>query len=450
MPNAVRSALWTNFIYKKLPDIPEAAEWPAEDVVEELRRRASVSAAPRRGNVTEASSNPSKRAQVHPDAAPLPFARPSLTTGSVFVAAVASTAVASTVTTASAIASVGDKRRTRSTERRSRSASPTPTGGLNRTIASRAGVFTAWWNTSSYTVLSSLGFNKAGADDLHKTTMITLNKRFRKRYARLIENGKTEGTWGGKGSVVELSTYASSSSSAAALHASRYVMDEDLLSVCHNNLATDWAVLTFFRMICFASRTVTGPSWACVPPQLVSSVIMANNTTPGMESARDTAKEFVSGITTEYIAAKGVSNVPLWVPITLPGHFIVFLYLPVEKLLLVCDPLGAAYAKKRTADIAAFVAWLRDSLGRNHALTVKFCDVPKQTDATSCGPFCMAYILYALLHGGRPPPSTAWSGANANCIRAAVASILLTGKVPLAGGGSIDVAGAGLPQPYKQ
>lgn len=164
MPNAVRSALWTNFIYKKLPDIPEAAEWPAEDVVEELRRRASVSAAPRRSNVTEASSNPSKRAQVHPDA--VPSARPSLTRGSVLVAA-----VASTVTIASAIASVGDKRRTRSTERRSRSASPTPTGGLNRTIASRAGVFTAWWNTASYTVLSSLGFNKAGADDLHKTAI---------------------------------------------------------------------------------------------------------------------------------------------------------------------------------------------------------------------------------------------------------------------------------------
>jgi hypothetical protein len=57
----------------------------------------------------------------------------------------------------------------------------------------------------------------------------------------------------------------------------------------------------------------------------------------------------------------------------------------------------------------------------------------------------MAYILYALLHDGRPPPAKAWSGSNANVIRSLVADILFTGKIPLPNGNVFDCAGAGLP-----
>lgn len=402
--------------------MPWAAEWPAEDVVQELRRRdAAISAAQRRGTDTEASSNPIKRPRVDPDADR--SAGASATTRSAFALAMATIA----------LDSADDKRRTHS------AASPVHKEGLNRTLASRSGAFTAWWNTTSYTILSALGFNKAGADDIHRASMSKINDRFKTLHAGLVQKGKITGTWGDKNS------FQSINYGHTGAYLSPYVKDEDLLSVCHNNLATDWAVYTFFRMICFASRTASGSpasGWACVSPQLVPSLIMANNTNPTMTHERDTAREFASGITNEYVNEYGASNLPLWVPITLPGHFILFLYLPDEKMLLVCDPLGTAFAKKRSAEIAAFVAWLKVS----HPLTVKFCDVPKQTDATSCGPFCMAYILYALLHGGLPPPSTAWSGANTNCIRAAVATILLTGKVPRPDGGKIDVAGAGLPK----
>lgn len=50
----------------------------------------------------------------------------------------------------------------------------------------------------------------------------------------------------------------------------------------------------------------------------------------------------------------GYKKLPLWVPVTLPGHFILFVYLPADKKLLICDPLGRDAALKRTREVNVF------------------------------------------------------------------------------------------------
>lgn len=173
-------------------------------------------------------------------------------------------------------------------------------------------------------------------------------------------------------------------------------------------------------------------------------MFQANTTSPALSDERLAALNKVTSWTDVYITEFGAEQVPLFVPVILPGHFILLIYLPADKLVLVCDPLGKRAGETRRKEVDAFVKWLMSALGRVRP-TVQYLDVPRQTDATSCGPFCMAYMLYALLHNNRPPPATAWSGNNANVIRSVVANILLTGKVPLPGGGVFDCAGAGLP-----
>jgi hypothetical protein len=218
------------------------------------------------------------------------------------------------------------------------------------------------------------------------------------------------------------------------------VANEDLLSVILNNLATNWAVGTFFNLICAASR-FSGGAMTCVSPLLLPAILSANSSSSSDE--RFGALQMLTGITDLYIDKNGKGPSELWAPVTLPGHFIALVHLPTEKKLLVIDPLGRSQAATRTVLANAFADWLVESLDRERP-TIHYIDAPTQTDATSCGLFCCAYILYALLHGGRPPPASAWSGANANVLRSIAATILHTGKVPLPNSNIFDAAGAGL------
>ena len=72
--------------------------------------------------------------------------------------------------------------------------------------------------------------------------------------------------WGSDGSF-ELSNFDRNPASVGRL--SPYVAAEDLLSVCGNNWATDWAVGTFFLMICAASRVAAGLKIQTLTPTLV-------------------------------------------------------------------------------------------------------------------------------------------------------------------------------------
>lgn len=179
-------------------------------------------------------------------------------------------------------------------------------------------------------------------------------------------------------------------------------------------------------------------------PTLVRSLLATKTTAASLADTRTASLQFIADLTEDFKSVPGYKNFPLWVPVTLPGHFILFVYLPADKKLLICDPLGRDAALTRTREVNVFVDWLKVTLSCDHP-TVEYLHVPKQTDSTSCGPFCMAYILYALLHDGRPPPAKAWSGSNANVIRSLVADILFTGKIPLPNGNVFDCAGAGLP-----
>jgi hypothetical protein len=310
-------------------------------------------------------------------------------------------------------------------------------------LASSKGLFSAWWTAASYNIFKTLGFDMARADSIHSTTLNKISAQFKQRHAALAAAGRVKGKWGEDGSF-QLSNFDRNPDLPPTL--SKYVADEDLLSVCSNNWATDWAVGTFFLMICAASRSVSvgATAMVCLLPSFVPLLLAANTTAASLADKRHAALLNITGVTNEYIRVNGATQIPLWVPVMLPGHFILLIHLPAEQVLLVCDPLGKAAGETRRAQVNAFVNWLTNSLGRVRP-AVKYLSLPKQTDSTSCGPFCMAYILYALLHNGRPPPADDWSGANANVIRSIVADILLSGKVPLPGGGVYDCAGAGLP-----
>jgi hypothetical protein len=268
--------------------------------------------------------------------------------------------------------------------------------------------------------------------------MSPIYANFKARHGQLIKSGAIRGTWGDVRST-DVARYPQAPPTGARL--SPYVANEDLLSVSLNNLATDWAVGTFFNLICAASRSIAG-AMTCVSPLLLPAILVANSSSSSA-TERFGALQLLTGITNLYLDKNGKGPSELWAPVPLPGHYITLVHLTTEKKLLVIDPLGRSQAATRTSLANAFVDWLVESLDRERP-TIHYIDAPTQTDATSCGPFCCAYILYALLHGGRPPPASAWSGANANVLRSIAATILHTGKVPLPSGDIFDAAGAGL------
>lgn len=427
MANAVRSSLWNPCIYKILPDTPEAADWPAEKVVAEVKRvNPALWASMCRGTDISPSTGPA-RERAPPSGLEDPLR--ASTTGSsrsrvILAVSTVSTALAAS---AGAAAYVGRKRQ--------RGASPPP-ASLDRTLASRNGAFTSWWTAASYDVFSALGFDRLKTDQIHATTMTPISDRFKALHAERIKNGALRGKWGDATSML-LASYLPHS---AGVRLSPYVDNEDLLSVTHNNLATDWAIGTLFKLICAASRSIGG-AMTCVSPLLVPALLLAN-TTSAVPPARAAALQKASDITGVYIDHNGKGPSELWAPVHVPGHYITLVHVPAEKKLLVLDPLGRTRAMTRTTIANAFSNWLVSSLGRERP-TIHYIAAPTQTDATSCGPFICAYILYALLHDGRPPPASAWSGANANVLRSVAATILHTGKVPLPNGGAFDAAVAG-------
>ena len=418
----MRSSLWNPYIYKILPDIPEAADWPAEAVVEELERRKAVLAAQRRGTDTSPPTNPA--ASTH---SPRPEEHlPRFTRSRASIFAAASSAV-------TAVRS-GSKRKRRS------ASEPASPRRLDRALTSSKGTFGSWWNETSYRILAALGFDRARADSIHATILAKISNYFKKLYEVKAKAGEVQGTWGSDGSF-ELSAFDRNPDSVGKL--SNYVAAEDMLSVCGNNWATDWAVGTFFLMVSAASRHL-GKVLHTMTPTLVPALLRANTTAASLADERLRSKQYVTDYTAKFKAMPNYKHVPLWLPIMLPDHFILFVFLPAENKLLVCDPLGRDRALTRSREVNVFLQWLMTTVGCDRP-AVDYLNVPRQSDSTSCGPFCMAYILYALLHDGRPPPASAWSGDNANVIRALVADILLTGKIPLPSGGVFDCAGAGLP-----